>query len=248
MLALFPVASFAQSNGQGIKRLSTGVIVPNRSVTLSAKIMGRVNRITRDEGDKVKKGELLLSVDDAELRADLDSAKASLGLSKADAEHKKKLESKMKRLFEEKSISEDMVDQAVLNHVVAREKVKMAQAQISKVKALLKETKIHAPFDAVVIKKSVEIGHVTSPGQALFVIEDHSRLKFRMSVREGDVPHIKIGDRVKVTIDALGDEALTGKVLKIIPSGDTTTHSFQVEVSLPSRKNLYVGMFGKAEF
>jgi RND family efflux transporter MFP subunit len=221
--------------------------MPNRAVALSAKIMGRIQVITRDEGQGVKEGETLLVMDDAELQADLASAQASLALAKVELEHRKRVDARMKRLHKTQSISEDELDEGKFRYAAARERYRIAEAEVAKVKALLKETLLIAPFGAVVTAKHAEIGQLIQPGEPLLVLEDHSQLKFRTKVKEQDIPHIVIGQTVYVTIDALNDLRLEGKVSKIIPSGGPT-HTFVVEATLPAREKLLPGMFGKAEF
>ncbi|MBI5177803.1 MAG: efflux RND transporter periplasmic adaptor subunit [Nitrospinae bacterium] len=242
------LAGTAQARELSASRIATGVVAPNRAVTLSAKIMGRVEQVTREEGETVKAGGLLLSIADAEWRAGLLSAQAALARADAEYSYKKKMEAKMKALFEQRTVSEDMVDQAALDAEVARASLQSAEASVALAQTRLDETHINAPFDAVVINKSAEVGQMTAPGQPLFVIEDHSRLKFRTAVKERDVTAIKPGQKARVTIDALGGAELKGVVAKVIPSGDPVTHSYTVEISLPPRKGVYPGMFGKAEF
>jgi multidrug resistance efflux pump len=113
---------------------------------------------------------------------------------------------------------------------------------------MLDETKIRAPFSGVIIRKNIESGDVTAPGEPLLILEDHGILKFRTSVKEQEVARIDKGQNITVTIDALDDLALQATVTKIIPSGDLSTHEFIVEATLPQQDKLYPGMFGKAEF
>ena len=99
----------------------------------------------------------------------------------------------------------------------------------------------------MVIKKYAETGLVTQPGQALYEIQDQSKLKFRARVKERDLAHIKLNDEARITITALGDEPVTANVIKVIPYGDDR-HTFVIELALPQRPGLYPGMFGKAVF
>ena len=246
LIIVNPVESRAQSKSKKIT--SIGVVAPNRTVILSAKIMGRIIKLAHDEGEYVEEGEALVTLDNTELMAELASANAALGLARAEHAHKEKQAQRREKLFNEKSISEDAVENALLAAAVAAEKEKIAETTVLKVKTTLKETLILAPFDAIVIAKKCEIGQVTQPGSPLCVIEDHSKLKFRTKVKERDIAHISKGQKAKVTIDVFGKKRFTGKVSKIIPSGDTSTHMFTVEVELPPIKGLYVGMFGKAFF
>lgn len=113
---------------------------------------------------------------------------------------------------------------------------------------MLAETKIRAPFGGIIIEKHVEIGDVTAPGEGLLKLEDHHVLKFRTSVKERDIPRIESGQKVDITVDARNGLELEATVIKIIPSGNTTTHEFVVEAALPVQDKLYPGMFGKAKF
>ncbi len=204
--------------------------------------------VSHEEGASVKKGDTMILIDNSELRADLASAKANLELSRANANYKAKAEARMRKLFSEITISEDRLDSTVLDLTIAKQKIKIAEASVAKIEAMITETVIKAPFDAVVISKTCEVGQVTQPGLTLYRIEDHSRLKFRTPVKENQISQVTPGQKVTVTINAIGGTALPGTVSKIIPSSDTSTHSFPVEVTLPKPKGLYPGMFGSIVF
>lgn len=238
----------AQSMDAQPHREATGVVIPNRSVALGAKIMGRINTIHHLEGEGVTAGELLISLDDAELRADLASVQASLGEAKAELKHAGREEARIRKLYRAKTLSQDELEDAVLIHTANRERLKMAQAAVAKTQAQWSETQIKAPFAGVITQQDAEIGQITQPGIMLLVLEDHSRLKLRTKVKERDIPHIELGQTVSVTIGALSGKTLLGAVSKIIPSGDLSTHAFVVETTLPRQDKLYPGMFGKANF
>ncbi len=202
----------AQSIDTHSRRLSTGVVMSDREVTLASKIMGRIEAIGFSEGEGVKQGDLLVELDDAELRADLASSIASVELARAEVKHHNKQVARLRQLRKKRSVSEDALDNAVFAAEAAVAKLKIAQAAVSKVQALLKETKIQAPFDAMITDKKVEIGTVTQPGTPLLELEDNKHLKFRTQVKEQDLPHIRMGQRVLVTIDALDDLQLEAKI------------------------------------
>ncbi len=235
------------ANSQPI--VSTGVVVPYRSVTLAAKVIGRVASVHCEEGSTVRDGKVLIRLDDAVLAAERASAEASLALATTELKHKTKLKDRMQRLVETMAISKDRVDDAEFEHAAAQGKVRIAQASLAKVKAELKEARIVAPFDGIVTKKSVEIGQLTQPGQPLIVLEDHTQLKFETKVKEQEVVHVQLGEPAIVTVDALqGLPSMVGTVHKIIPSGDPVTHDFSVEIVLPKQNGLLPGMFGKVRF
>jgi RND family efflux transporter MFP subunit len=227
---------------------STGVVIPNKSVVLAAKIIGRVAAVNADEADKVERGDVLVDIADAELRAELAAAEARLKREELNQTHMKKLAARVERLHAQNAASAENLDDANFRLAAAREQVATARADVVRSRAMLDETKISAPFSGIVISKGVEVGDVTAPGEPLLKLEDHSVLKFRTSVNERDVPLIETGQPVTVTIDALDDLELVAKVSKIVPSGDEATHEFVVEALLPPADKLFPGMFGKATF
>lgn len=246
-LALTPIIAQAQSATAPSKRDSTGIVAANRTVALSAKITGRIKEIGFDEGDRVGQGQALAIMDAAELEADQAAARGSLGLAEVELEHARKSEKRIERLFKRKTASEDALDEARYKTRAAEQRVRVAKADVARADAILSDARLVAPFDAVITEKQAEVGQLTRPGETLFVLEDHSVLKFRTHVKEQDIPFIELGHPVVVTIDALDDARLEGKVSKIIPSGDDG-HTFVVEATLPATDKLYPGMFGKAEF
>ena len=222
--------------------------MPNREVILAAKIVGRVEVVKVDEGDLVEAGDILIDIEDAELRAELAVAEARLKREELNRAHMKKLAERVQNLYDKNAASAENLDAATFRYAATEELVASAGAAVKKALAQLSETKIRAPFSGIIIEKRTEPGDVTSPGEPLLKLEDHGQLKFRTSVQEQDIPLISKGQKISITIDALNDLELEATVTKIIPSGDTSTHEFIVEAALPAQDGLYPGMFGKATF
>jgi RND family efflux transporter MFP subunit len=247
-LFLICCVAVAQDQANRSSSTSTGVVMADRQVTLAAKIIGRIVAVNVEEGDVVEGGDLLIDIDDAQYRADLSSAESLLLQEQVRLEHMKRLDERFSALYEQKSVSQDKADEARFNHEVAQAAVRRAEAELEKIRVLLAETKIRAPFAGIIIVRSSEIGKVTAPGEPLLTIEDQGKLKFRTRVSEQDISAIELGQELTVIIDALDDLSLTGTVSKIIPSGEMSTHEFTIEADLPAQEKLYPGMFGRAEF
>ena len=247
-LALICAVPAAQGRGTRSPPTSTGVVAPERTVMLAAKIVGRVTAVNADEGDRVNGGDVLVDIADAELRANLAAAEAKLRMEELNWAHQERLAARVRSLREQATVSEENLDDANFRVAAGEQMVANAKAEVARARAMLNETKIRAPFSGVIIRKHIETGDVTAPGEPLLVLEDHATLKFRTSVKEQDVARIEIGQAITVSIDALGDLELEATVIKIIPSGDPSTHEFVVEAELPQQDKLYPGMFGKAKF
>jgi RND family efflux transporter MFP subunit len=150
-------------------------------------------------------------------------------------------------LGKSESISQDRLDEARYGLAAAEQRIKSAEAQLQKIDALLAETRLTAPFSGIVTERRAEPGQLTQSGEALLRLEDHGRLELHTRIKELDVPRVRIGDPVQVTVDALGGVPLQGTVEAVIPSGDHD-HTFLVEIAVPRQQGLYPGMFGKAVF
>lgn len=247
-LVLFCSISLAQDRVEQFLATSTGVVMAERSVTLAAKIIGRVAAVNVEEGDRVEAGDVLVDIADAELRANLAATQARLRMEELNWAHQEKIAERIRNLREQGTVSAENLDDANFKVDAAEQAVASAKAEIARARAMLAESKIRAPFAGVIIRRDVEPGDVTAPGEPLLVLEDHDTLKFRTSVKEQDIARIENGQTVTVTIDALNNLALTATVTKIIPSGDLSTHEFIVEATLSRHNKLYPGMFGKAGF
>lgn len=228
-------------------RVVTGDVIANRSVTLATRIMGRITHVHAIEGDAVSDGLVIVEIDDTEYRAQLRSTEASEDRAMAELAHRKRIRKRLEQLVKTNAVAQDAIDEATYGVEVAEANLKAAQAQIEAIRSTLAETQIKVPFDAIVINKFAEVGLVTQPGQALYEIQDQSRLKFRARVKERDLAHIQLNDSALITITALGDEPVSASVIRIIPNGDDR-HTFIIELALPSSPGLYPGMFGKAVF
>ena len=245
--ALLLAPGFESIQAASPTRIVTGDVIANRSVTLATRIMGRITKINATEGDRVERDQVVVELDDTEYQARLKIALAARERAEAELAHRERTRKRLQTLAEDNNVSREAIDEAIYALEVAAANLKAAQAEIESIRSTLAETRIRAPFDAIVIAKHAETGLVTQPGQALYEIQDQSRLKFRARVKERDLAHIKVDDIARITISALGDEPVEASVIKVIPNGDDR-HTFLIELALPDRPGLYPGMFGKAVF
>lgn len=248
LLTLVTAAPLYAQNNITVSRMATGVVVPQREAVVAARIVGRVVELPYDEGDRVERGGLLVKLDDTEWQAELQAVVASLKLAEIEVQRKRKHQARMQDLRERRSVSEDALDNAVFDLAAAQASLQVAEANVARVGGMLAETRILAPFDAVVTAKSAELGEVTSPGSPLLTLQDQRQLQLRARVKEKDLPYLSVGQSIPVTVDALDDVTLAGTVRRIIPAGDVRTHTFEVEIDLPEQPGLFPGMFGKATF
>ncbi|QQO56502.1 MAG: efflux RND transporter periplasmic adaptor subunit [Thiohalocapsa sp. PB-PSB1] len=245
-LLLLAVAEVAMGASGGYV-VATGVVVPARAVDIAAKPMGRIVSLHVERGDRVEADAVLLQLDTAELLADRAAAEAELAAAQVESDWRARAADRLERLARAESLSEDRLDEARYGLAAAEQRVKLADAKLAKIEALLADRRLLAPFGGIIVARTAELGQLTQPGAPLLRLEDHSRLELHARVKELDLPSIQVDAPVKVRIDALGSDWLQGRVEAVIPSGDSD-HTFLVEITLPTREGLYPGMFGKVRF
>ncbi len=241
---------------------ATGTVRAALSAQLASQVLGTITRVNVHEGDRVRRGEVLVSIDEAQQQAAYAGAKAGLQASQesiaaADADYAL-ADATMKRyqmLSDKKSVSPQEYDEVKTKLAAAQARRDAAHAGRTQAEAGLSQagtamgfTKVRAPFDGVVITRLAEPGAMATPGVPLLTVEDPSRFRLEAQVDESKIGAVKLGESVPVVIDALGDQPIEGKVAQIVPAADPSSRSFTVKIDLPSNPQIRSGLFGRAQF
>ena len=197
---------------------------PWQSVRLSSEVSGRLVLIAKEEGQRVSRGERLFALDKASFEALLHAAQAK-------AEYEALNYQRNRALLERKAASQDEVDKVLSEKLMAEAALENAAAQLAK-------TDIFSPLDGVLDAKLAEVGETVGPGTPLADLVDVSRVKVIAPVPEKDVVFVKVGDRLKVIIDALGFAELEGQVIFVKQVADAGTLTFPVHMAVDNRAGL----------
>ena len=138
------------------------------------------------------------------------------------------------------------------NQVLAR--IEQAKAEVVNAQISLSYTRITSPINGVVTVKQADVGTLAAPGAPLLTIEDGAHYRLEATVEESQIRNIRLGNPVKVIVDALGEE-ISSRVTEVVPTSDPASRSYVVKIDLPaagrrsgSQSNLCSGLFGKARF
>ncbi len=246
---------------------ANGTIQARTKVDISANIMGQITELNVEEGMPVKKGDLLLVIDQTRYTAAVDSRKWGLRAleselvrsSEATAQAKRDLE-RIERQFEENIIPEAEYDRAKSlyeQNMAAEERVKrqvsQARAELTAAQDELAKTEIRAPMDGIVTRRNVERGEVVvtgtmnNPGTVLMTISDMSSVEAELEVDQTDIPLLRLGQNASVLIDAFPDTSFPGEVAEIGSSpiqgasllgGSATGTDYKVKVALTEHPEL----------
>jgi len=236
----------------------SGTVISDNEKIITSRFMGFVTSVRANEGDVVKKGKLLYTIDSKEI--DTSISRVQLGISQARlalqmnqnqlnnvnlnlARHKRLLEKKMVSKYEVENLELAAKNMAYMVRI-SKKQVSQANAQLREVKNQYKYLYIKAPNNGVIIAKNIKVGEMAMPGMPAFVLSDLDSLKITADIAESDLKRIKVGTTVDVTIPSV-DVVTTGKIAAIIPSSNPMTHSFRIKISFKKQKGIviYPGMY-----
>lgn len=207
-----------------------GVVEPWESVTIKAEETGRIVEILKDEGDAVKKGEVIAKIDNRDYLSAVKEAKANVDQTESDLERNK-------ALYKKKIISESKYDSIVAPAL-------SAEALLEKAELKLERTEIKASFDGVINKRYIQLGALVSPGTPIADILDTKKVRVNIFIPESDV--LKVADLAEADIMLTQDRntVLRGKTIFLSqqPAAGAQAYKLQMVVDNKDGK-LRPGMF-----
>jgi RND family efflux transporter MFP subunit len=207
---------------------ATGFVEADQPVSVAARLTAPVTQVLVDEGDRVRRGQPLLVLDDEDQRALLAQASAqSRGSALA--------ERRITALFARGWVTRAARDEAVTTAEAARAGERTARAHVG-------QSVVRAGIDGIVLKRDVEPGDLATPTRALMLLGDPARTRVTATVDERDVPRVRVGQRALLSSDAWPGRILQGHVRALTPGGDPTERAFRVRLALDDAPALPMGL------
>ena len=241
----------------------SGTVKAETVSTVASRIMGEIRKIHVSEGSKIKKGQLLVTIDDRDMVQKVRAAEK--GYEEAQSMVQSAMEQsiladktfgRLKELYDKNALSEQEYDQADTKRKVSRNELERARSMVKRAESAMEEarlylgyTKLIAPIDSVVIKKHVSSGSMAAPGTPLVTIEDPSAFKLEVNVDAKYHSVIKPGTGVEVEFPSL-NEKCTAHVARVIPNINPATRTFLVEIKSGDSKpeGMRTGLYAKVRF
>ncbi|TAN54500.1 MAG: efflux RND transporter periplasmic adaptor subunit [Betaproteobacteria bacterium] len=219
-----------------------------RQSTVSAQIAGRIVEIRFDVGDRVRKGDVIVRIDEraasqavAASEAQVREAQAALGNARAQYERNR-------QLLAQRFISQSALDQSEASYKAAQARVTALLAGAGAAATERSFATIVAPYSGVVSARHAELGEMASPGKPLMTGFDPSTLRAVANVPQVQVAAIQASGRVRIELPALG-QWIDAKSFTIVPAADPRTHTTRVRIELPEDvQGIYPGVFARAHF
>ncbi|MFG0246755.1 MAG: efflux RND transporter periplasmic adaptor subunit [Phycisphaerales bacterium JB052] len=244
-----------------------GSIEPKRLINISSQVSAKVLALPFEEGDQVKKGDVVIRLDPQDLVAALDSAKAalagqeaSLGGAEATLINARLSYERLQQLHETGDATKSELDsaeasflQAQSNRQVLVHQIDQAKAQIDRAQTDLDNTTITSPIDGVITSLNTEegetviVGTTNNPGSIIMEIADLSQMLLKAQVDEANIAPVEIGQDAKIFINAYTDREYDGTVQKIglkrqVAADGTGTFEVEILMDLSEGETLYSGL------
>ncbi|MEN9759234.1 MAG: hypothetical protein RL676_383 [Pseudomonadota bacterium] len=221
---------------------ATGYVVAQRKAALSSKATGRLEWLGVAEGSSVTAGQVLARLESRDVVAQLDQARAQVGVAQADLRDAQQHAQRSERLLGQKFISASSHDATIARLEKAKAAVAAAEAAQRVAEANVAQTEIRAPFDAVVLTKNANVGDNITPFSsaadskgAVVTIADMSTLEVETDVSESNIGKLSIGQPAEIALDALPGERFLGEVVRMVPTMDRSKATRLVKVKFQSR-------------
>jgi RND family efflux transporter MFP subunit len=226
----------------------SGKIQATNSAELSTRIMGFVNKVHVNVGDKVTKGQLLVSINNTDLQAKRAQVNAEILKAKTAFTNLEKNYNRFKNLFESNSVTQKEMDDMIANYQMAKADLETANQMKNEVNAQFAYSNITAPFSGVITSKNIENGAMANRGIPLISIEKPDDFEVIAMVPETEISQIKKGISVDVLIKSI-ESTVKGTVSEVSTSAKNTGGQYLVKIALENTDiNILSGMFSTVQF
>lgn len=225
-------ATVVQAEAVAEEIVVVGSLASNESVIVRPEIAGRVSRINFSEGERIKKGQPLVSLDASVQEAELKEAEAALNLSQRNF-------GRAEELLKTGAGAVRMRDEALGKLEADRARVALMQARLQKMSII-------APFDGVLGLREVSLGAYVTPGQDIVNLENIDPIKVEFRVPETSLRIISEGQKIRVQVDAFPGATFDGEVYAIDPRIDAAGRSVAIRARIPNPDGrLRPGLFAR---
>lgn len=232
---------------------AAGYVVARRQATVASKVQGKLLEVLVEEGDQVEENQILARLDDANVRAAMNQARARLGQAEANLQSARvaledfeATNARDEDLFERGIVSAQQLEDTRAEYnerrmavLVAEQAVGVERATLQVTEQNLDDTVVRAPFSGVVIAKAAEPGEMVSPNSTggftrtgICTIVDMDSLEVEVDVSESFISRVQTGQRATVYLNAYPDWGIPAEVLAVIPTADRARATVKVRISL----------------
>ena len=214
----------------------TGSVQPERRADLRAEVQAIVLQVLKENGDVVRRGDVLVRLDDTAIRDGLASAQAASRSAALALEQAGRQFERMTTLRASGMTSAQALDDAEGRRNAAQSDLEAAKARGVLARQQMQRTEVRAPFDGVVTDRKVSPGDTAQPGKELLKVIDPGSMRFEAMVNADDVGSVRPGQVVHFRVNGYGNQEFAGKVRRVNPAANATTRQVEVLVDFTGDK------------
>jgi membrane fusion protein (multidrug efflux system) len=226
------VANSAIASGPAI----TGSVQPERRADLRAEVPAVVLQVLKENGDAVKRGDLLVRLDDTAIRDSLAAAEAASRAAVQAYEQAQRQLDRMTTLRGSGMTSAQALEDAEIRRNNTQSEVEAAKTRVVLARQQMQRTEVRAPFDGVVSDRKVSAGDTAQPGKELVKVIDPNSMRFEALISADDVGSVRPGQMVRFRVNGYGNQEFAGKVRRVNPAANATTRQVEVLVDFTGDK------------
>ncbi len=228
--------------------IASGKIEAIQNADISTRLMGHVDKIYVKVGEKVKNGQLLLSINSSDILAKKAQINASISEAEASFFITEKDFKRFKILFEQNSASQKELDDITVNYKMSKARLESAKQMKNQISAQLKYLNIIAPFDGIITGKYINAGDIANPGMPLISVESPGYYQVMTMIPETEISNIINGETVAVKIKS-SERSINGTITEISTSTKNTGSQYLVKIVLDKTdEKILSGMFVSVQF
>jgi RND family efflux transporter MFP subunit len=220
---------------------ASGYVVARRKAAVASKGTGRLVYLGVEEGDQVKKGQVIARLEDDDVLASLRRARADLAAAEAELNDARQSLNRQKLLLDRALVAQAEYDSAEARFKRVMATIDSARFAVREAEVAVDYTRIIAPFDGTVLRKNADVGEIMAPlagaassRAAVVTIADMSSLEVDADVAEANITRVKIDQPCEIRLDAYPDQAYQGQVNKIVPTADRAKATVMVKIRFKS--------------
>ena len=221
----------------------SGSLDPEWQAEVAPKVDGRIEKVFVKEGDKVTKGQVLATLEQVDIDAEVLKARSEYVEAKTNLRKAARDLERYEKLYQAGAVSEQTVDDYRFAHENADAQLNAALGNLRGKESSLSGTNIVAPADGIIAKRYFQEGYYAKSGNVLFAIADISTLKTVINIPEGQIAGVAVGNEAKITLPAFENREIIGKITSIAPVADLPAHTFSTEISVDNPEGLRAGVF-----
>ncbi len=225
----------------------TGSVQPEKRADLRAEVAAVVTQVLKGNGDAVKRGDLLMRLDDTVLRESLQSADASARAARQAFEQAERTVQRLKTLQGQGMTTVQALEDAEVRRNSAQSELAAAASRVASAQQQLRRTEVRAPFDGVVSERKASVGDTAQVGKELVKVIGPSSMRFEGQVSADRMHEIKVGQAVSFSVNGFPDVQFIGKVWRIDPTANVSTRQVEVIVNFadPAKAPRVAGLYAE---